>query len=496
MFGWLRGQLTSAKKGLQSQSSLTSDFSPIDLGQYQKYNTFRPGGKLPIFCYLPFNSMTFSMSGRVYVCSYNKNILLGTYPVQGIAEIWNGEEAQRLREHMRHNDLSYGCGHCKFYFDKGKFSNLRPPSFDKYSASTKADYPRVLEFELSNECNLECQMCNGNVSSSIRKRRDGLPPLYNPYDDNFLKQLEPYIRTLSEAKFYGGEPFLIPMYFRIWTLVAQMNPECELFVITNGMQWNARIEALIQNLNMDVAISIDSLQRDRLEKIRRNARFDLLMENIHRINAIMRAKGRYLSLSFTVQQENWDELPSFVRFCNSIEASVYISYLDNPKEYAISELPKEQLNLIHHQLLQENLSIETDLCRHNARCLADFIAYVNRYLTQENEPQYDDYHQSYTGKTVNGEDIIFVNAEASIDDLLRYFERYLAGSGGNSHLLAGELMARLTEVHSAIASHHHGLLRGMVLQSDITGTIKSLTEKTTEELRESILNDLHRIRLR
>lgn len=244
------------------------------------------------------------MSGRVYVCSYNKNILLGKYPEQTVEQIWQGEQAVKLREHMRHNDLSYGCGHCKFYFDKGKFSNLRPPSFDRYSNHTVADTPRVLEFELSNECNLECQMCNGNVSSSIRKRRDGLPPLHNPYDDAFLEQLRPYLSGVKEAKFYGGEPFLIPMYYRIWDMIAEMNPGCELFVITNGTHWNPRIEALVRNLNMDLAVSIDSLIPKRLEKIRKNVRFDVLMENIHRFNAILRPKGKHLSLSFTVQQEN------------------------------------------------------------------------------------------------------------------------------------------------------------------------------------------------
>ena len=122
---------------------------------------------------------------------------------------------------------------------------------DKYSRHTSGDFPRVMEFELSNECNLECQMCNGNVSSSIRKRKDKLPPLPNPYDDAFVQQLEPYLPHLKEAKFYGGEPFLIPVYFQIWDKLAEVNPGCTIFLITNGTHWNNKIKSLVEKLNLD-----------------------------------------------------------------------------------------------------------------------------------------------------------------------------------------------------------------------------------------------------
>lgn len=468
-------------------------YRPLDSSRYREYNKFRPGGELPLFCYLPFNSMTFSMSGRVYVCSYNKNILLGKYPEQKVEQIWNGEEAVKLREHMRHNDLSYGCGHCKFYFDKGKFSNLRPPSFDRYSDHTVADTPRVLEFELSNECNLECQMCNGNVSSSIRKRRDGLPPLHNPYDDAFLEQLRPYLAQVKEAKFYGGEPFLIPMYFRIWDIIAETNPSCELFVITNGTHWNPRIEKLVRHLNMDLAVSIDSLIPERLEKIRKNARFDVLMENIQRFNAILRPKGKHLSLSFTVQQENWQELPDFIRFCNSIEASVYISYLDSPLEYAISELPREHLQHIHDELSGIVVPEKTLLETRNARCLKDFLTYVSRYIQREDEPQYSDYQP--LDSPVNS-DIVVVEREATREELLSAFQTHLTKHRGSNGLSAENLIVRVDAVHSHFDAAHRPMLRGMVLQSEFSETYKTLSSKSVEELVESVKRQLPKIRLR
>ncbi len=144
-------------------------FQHIDRNKFKAYNQFRPDGAKKHFCYVPFNSLTFSFKGKVYSCTYNRDIVLGNYPENTIDEIWNGEEANKLREYMRNNDLSYGCQHCKYFFDKEKFSNLKPLVFDKYSDIDQVNFPRVLEFEMSNVCNFECQMCSGEVSSMIRK---------------------------------------------------------------------------------------------------------------------------------------------------------------------------------------------------------------------------------------------------------------------------------------------------------------------------------------
>src|SRR5690606_9559332 len=106
------------------------------------------------FCYVPFTNMTFSFRGRVLACAYNQKVELGKYPDQSIREMWfESKMGNALREHMEHNDLSYGCKHCKYFFDNKKFSGLKPLVFDKYSEYKKHSYPRVLEFELSNTCN-------------------------------------------------------------------------------------------------------------------------------------------------------------------------------------------------------------------------------------------------------------------------------------------------------------------------------------------------------
>ena len=349
-------------------------------------------GPQPIFCYVPFNSMTFSFQGKVFTCSYNRDAVLGYYPDKTIDEIWNGVPAQKIREHMSHNDLDFGCQHCKYFFEKRKFSNLKPLVWDKYAEKgTDNPMPRVLEFELSNECNLECQMCLGEVSSSIRKNRDKLSPIKMPYDDAFIEQLEKYIPHLEEAKFYGGEPFLIDIYYKIWAKITEINPNIKIFVITNGTAWNKKIRTVLENGHFDVAISIDSTHRETLEKIRKNIRYDTLMSNIDNFSSYCLSRGANLSLSFTAQRENWQDFPDYVSFCNEKKAYMYVSYLETPVQFAIPGLPVEELKKIRDFLEGFEYSGTTLWEQHNAQCFMDFRNFIGTYIKNNEEKRYVTY---------------------------------------------------------------------------------------------------------
>ena len=55
-------------------AALSKGFHPIDRELYRQFNRFRPMGPKPVFCYLPYNSLTFSFGGQVFVCSYNRDV--------------------------------------------------------------------------------------------------------------------------------------------------------------------------------------------------------------------------------------------------------------------------------------------------------------------------------------------------------------------------------------------------------------------------------------
>ena len=359
----------------------TSNYTALSKEVYEAYNRFRPEGPKPLFCYVPFNNMSFSFEGRVLACAYNQKVELGHYPTSSIRDMWfNSSEGDKLRKHMQHNDLSFGCKHCKYFFDNQKFSGLKPLVFDKYSQLEQINYPKVLEFELSNVCNLECVMCNGKVSSSIRTNRDKLPPIPMVYDDAFVKQLEEFIPHIQEAKFYGGEPFLIPIYHQIWDLILKLNPATKIFVITNGTTLNSRIKDLLERGNFDLAVSVDSPQKELLESIRLNTRHEVVMENINYLNNYCKGRNRNLVLSFTLMRNNWREFIKMVRFCNQLDAVLYVSYLKTPPHLAVWNLPVEELSAMLLDLKGENLPEDSYAFKNNKRCYEDLLVYLQNCI--------------------------------------------------------------------------------------------------------------------
>ncbi len=88
---------TSLQVNTRYVEGVKEGFNPINVDSFKRYNRFRPEGAKKLFCYLPYNDLTFSFSGQVYVCSYNRDISLGSYPENSIDEIWNGKKAQKLR---------------------------------------------------------------------------------------------------------------------------------------------------------------------------------------------------------------------------------------------------------------------------------------------------------------------------------------------------------------------------------------------------------------
>jgi hypothetical protein len=73
----------------------SSPYSSIAKDIFTAYNRVRPDGAKDLICYVPFNSLTFSWLGKVYACTYNRNILVGEYPKDSIRDIWFGEATQK-----------------------------------------------------------------------------------------------------------------------------------------------------------------------------------------------------------------------------------------------------------------------------------------------------------------------------------------------------------------------------------------------------------------
>lgn len=308
-----------------------------------EFNKYRFYGSKKLFCYNPFVNLFFDTFGNGIACCRSHKTILGSYPKNSIKEIWNGEKVNNLRKHMLNNDLSYGCDYCRLQLDSKRYQAIPSSNSEQYATISNIEYPKIIEFELANTCNLQCVMCSGRVSSAIRKNREKTEPLPFPFDDAFVEQLKEFIPHLKKAYFYGGEPFLIDIYYKIWDEIIRINPKIKLYAVTNGTVMNEKIKNILKQTHFYIIVSLDSLNKKKAESIRVGCNFEEVRKNIFLYS---KYSGNRVSISHTPMTINWSDTPEIVEFCNVNNFRLNLSYVEGPANFALWSLMPEELDEI------------------------------------------------------------------------------------------------------------------------------------------------------
>ena len=303
-------------------------------------------------CYAPYNNMYFSTDGNVSPCW----LLLGSTErwdgTKTIKEIWEGDVFKRYRDNLSNGVFEGSCNVCKKNIDNGVWSLSKA-----YEELPVSKYPSLLELELSNQCNLECIMCEGRLSSGIRKNRDKLPPLPMLYDSNFVKQLEEFVPHLTELRINGGEPFAQSIVYDICMMVSEINPNLRITIATNGTVYNKQVQRILNKCNIHLNISIDSLQKNTYESIRINGVFEDLMVNFHKFKEYCHTNTRTLSVMVNPMRNNWKEMGDFVRFCDEHNVDLWYNTIHHPQHLTLWGLDKNTLEEVYNTLRAEVLQM-------------------------------------------------------------------------------------------------------------------------------------------
>jgi len=364
-------------KNLFSPEVKITSSPEVTIALKSAYNAHRDSGAEQNACYAPLKNMYFGHHGNVSACCYNRDHLLGNYPSQSIKDMWFGASAQKLRDHLKAYNFSMGCQECLKQLVAGNFDGAKAKGFDSQRMNDNK-FPSLMEFELENTCNLECIMCSGDYSSLIRTKREGRAELPKPYDDEFIRQLQEFIPHLEAATFYGGEPFLIPVYYKIWDKIIELNPNVRISVQTNGTTLNNRVKEILQKTNFQVNVSLDSLDKERYENIRRNSHFDTVMNNLKYFHAYCRERNTFFGISVCLMQQNWFEAPDFIRFCNELDTPVYFHTVIKPDYASLKEFSGEKLKEIYHDLAikYDELPETSPVEKKNKKHYHDFLLQV------------------------------------------------------------------------------------------------------------------------
>jgi radical SAM protein with 4Fe4S-binding SPASM domain len=355
----------------------------------EEFNRHRASSDKSVFCFSAFNSLLFESDGRVFACCHNYKYDFGTWPLNTINEIWNGEKINKFRNAIKKNDLSLGCDVCKFDIDTKTYNTVQSLMFDNFPVNNNY-FPAMLDFKLENTCNLECIMCDGMHSSSIKKNKEKRTLEKSPYNDEFINQLDIFIPYLHTARFSGGEPFIIDIYYKIWERIIKINPDCVIRVQTNGSILNERCKEILNRGNFELNISLDSVSQSTYENIRKHSNFDKVINNIKYFSEYSKQRNKFFGVTICPLRENREELPELVRFCNSIGAVIWFSNVWLPPQVAIWTLNSGKLKEIIEAFQEIQLPGNNNIEHDNKKLFKDFIIVLEKWyynaLKRENNP--------------------------------------------------------------------------------------------------------------
>ncbi len=352
-------------------------------------------------CHAPTYGIHLAQNGLVSVCSLTRFDAIGKYPESSLGQIWWGEKAQNMRNALRKGQFPESCRVCQSDVEAGQFQQMRAANYDIYALAPFekfkqrtfnflknrhfGEFPKEMSFELANTCNLECIMCLGMLSSSIRQNRDKLPPLPQHYGPELLEELKLFIPHLHEARFFGGEPFLIPLYLDIWELFMELNPDCKIYITTNGTILNNRVKNILEKLsNFHLVISLDGITKPTFEAIRQNANFERVIENLSYFREVCEKHGNRLIISPTYMVQNWQEYPLLLDFANQNNLVFQTNILITPTELSLAHAPLELLEkvLINWEQHQAATALDSQQGENNVKAFQGALSQIRFWMEE------------------------------------------------------------------------------------------------------------------
>lgn len=188
-------------------------------------------------------------------------------------------------------------------------------------------FPKYVEVEVSTACNLRCRMCE----HTYWKEKNQMMT---------INQLKGIVDQFSGLKWIGltgiGESFLNPDFSKMINLVKKKNIYLELydsfFLIDKKQSKN-----LIKNKVDRMIVSLDAANQKTYEKIRKGAKFNLVISNIKGLRKLkleLRSYYPEITFHYIISKENIGEVPAFIDLVKEIMdgemTSIYFTAILHP----------------------------------------------------------------------------------------------------------------------------------------------------------------------
>lgn len=321
------------------------------------------------FCIAPWVSISTDVNGSIRpCCRYEQPKKQTKHKMPwmkngNLNELWNGPEMKKLREAFLYNERPDECKWCWDEEQSGVESfrqkYMRRANIDV--ESTHADPPVILDFKLSNVCNLKCRMCGPMASSKILKEYK------RSYDKEFLDEdywlsnkiletdneeifFDHWLPNIRELEFTGGEPFFSPENKAMIKKISETEwaEDIDILITTNGTifdkktLWNLRAFKRVR-----ISLSIDDIG-PRLEYQRNGSDWDIIKKNIQKISKEFFDFN--VAIYRTINNYNIWYLEELEEYASTMGITIIDGFLHDPSHLSIRNLPdyiKHDIELLY-----------------------------------------------------------------------------------------------------------------------------------------------------
>jgi MoaA/NifB/PqqE/SkfB family radical SAM enzyme len=248
-----------------------------------------------------------------------------------IEKVLHSEAYERLR--LTDVTTLPQCSKCMHEEANGKKS-LRQEFNEQYD--TDSVELEFLEIGFDNICNLTCDGCNAEFSSSWAKKETGKLS-YTEIDD-----ITEVPNTIKKILFLGGEPLMTSRHTRLLKLVDDPS-KVDVIYNTNGTFLIEDISLLKQFNTVTFILSIDGY-KDLNDKVRSGSKWQDITRFIEQVEML----EFNLEINTVLHLNNWHGIKELAAFINSLEVNWTVNVLTYPQHLDIANYSNKQeiINLI------------------------------------------------------------------------------------------------------------------------------------------------------
>lgn len=204
----------------------------------------------------------------------------------------------------------------------------------------------VLQWHLSENCNLKCLHCYQENHKPIQLDFDKLVIIYKQFKELLNKK-----KMKGHINITGGEPLCNSYLFKLLDLIKEDSDLISFSILTNGTLINEKIAKKIKSYNpLYVQVSLEGGKKTN-DYIRGKGTYKKIAEGI--VN--LRKENIFTSISFTATSLNYKEFPKVVRYArrydvNNVWSDRFIPLGDSDKSLALNyEQTREYLEIMNKE---------------------------------------------------------------------------------------------------------------------------------------------------